>query len=134
MTRRLTFIFLLALALNFIWENLHSYLYSNYKGAPITEFILFRASLWDAAIIILMSFLFFYISFFRKRKGLMILIGIIIAVLIEWYALSTGRWAYNAYMPIIPLLSVGLTPTIQLGFLWYFSQELQERLFKKGSL
>jgi len=39
----------------------------------------------------------------------------------EWYALTTSRWAYNVLMPIIPLLGTGLTPTIQLGLLGHLS-------------
>ena len=35
----------------------------------------------------------------------------------ETVALRTGEWAYNAAMPIIPGLGVGLTPALQMPLL-----------------
>ena len=58
----------------------------------------------------------------------MILILVAISIIIEHFALSAGRWAYNDFMPIIPFLSVGLTPTIELGLLGYLSFKLEENL------
>ena len=110
-------IFILAFALNFIWENLHSFLYADYQGGKITEFILARAALADAVIILGMIIFSRLIPFSKNRPWILILLGVIIAVLIEKWALLTGRWQYNDAMPIIPFLGIGLTPTIQLGFL-----------------
>ena len=119
--KRIFLIFILSLLLNFIWENLHSHLYISYMGDKITEFILFRASLADAGIITIISLPFIYITSLRKKDSLIVLIGFLVAVTIELYALNAGRWSYNEYMPIIPFLSVGLTPVIQLSLLGYFS-------------
>lgn len=119
--KRIFLIFILAFLLNFIWENLHSYFYASYMGGKITEFILFRASLADAGIITILSLPFIYIASLRKKNLFIIPVGVFIAIAIELYALNTGRWSYNEYMPIIPFLSAGLTPTIQLGLLGYFS-------------
>jgi hypothetical protein len=118
--KKIPCIFIVSFLLNLVWENLHSALYVGYQGGKITEFILFRASLGDAVMItvLLLPFLF---SPLKKRSWLIVLFGIILAVFIEWYALRTGRWAYNDFMPIIPFLNVGLTPTIQLGLLGYVS-------------
>src|SRR3989338_8723859 len=102
--RKIFLIFILSFLLNLIWENLHSYLYTSYMGQKITEAILLRASFVDAWIITMVAIPFFYIAFF-----------------IELYAMNTGRWLYNGYMPIIPLLNIGITPTIQLGLLGYLS-------------
>ncbi len=117
MIRKLFYIFLLSLGLNFVWENLHSFLYASYQGGPIGEFILLRAALGDAVLLGILALPFFYLDFFKKRKWLIIPIGVAVAILIELYALHTGRWAYNSYMPLIPFLDVGLTPTLQLGLL-----------------
>lgn len=119
-------IFVTAFILNGIWENLHSFLYDNYMGGKITESILLRATLADAIMITVIAFPFILISSFKKYDWLIVIVGIVIAINIEWYALATGRWAYNAYMPIIPLLSVGLTPAIQLGLFGYISFKIQE--------
>lgn len=90
-------------------------------GGKITEFILLKASIADAVIITIMSIPFLFIPSFRGKSWLIILIGILVSVFIELYALRTGRWEYNGYMPIIPIIGVGLTPAIQIGVLGYFS-------------
>lgn len=120
-------IFFFAFVLNFVWENLHSLLYENYMGRPITEFILLRATLADAVMIAAVAFPFLYFSGLRAHRWIAILLWIILAVVIELFALSTGRWAYNEYMPLVPFLGVGLTPTIQLALLGYLSLRLTER-------
>ncbi len=93
-------------------------------GGKITELILLRASLVDALMITLIVLPFLYWPRFKKKSWLIIPIGIVVAVGIEWWALRTGRWSYNHWMPIIPLLSVGLTPALQLGILGYLSYRL----------
>lgn len=117
--KKLSQIFLLSFFLNLIWENFHSLLYAQYQGGPITEFILLHATLGDAMMLTILALPFFYFDFFKKNIWLIIPIGIVIAVSIEWYALGAGRWAYNDLMPIIPFLNVGLTPTLQLGLIGY---------------
>ena len=119
--QRTFLIFLVSFFLNLIWENLHSFLYAGYMGGKITEFILLRASVADAGIITLLSLLFMSVPSLKRKSWLIIFVGVLIAIFIELYALNTGRWAYNEYMPMIPILGVGLTPTIQLGLLGYLS-------------
>ena len=131
MTKRLGIIFLLAFGLNALWENLHSFLYSNYMGGEITEYILLRASLFDALIITCLLVPFLYIRTLKDTGWLIVYLGILIAICNEWYGLGTGRWAYNALMPIIPLIKVGLTPTLQLGITGYVSYKLQAHIFGK---
>jgi hypothetical protein len=95
-------------------------------GKSITQFILFHATLGDAIMITVISLPFIFLTTFKKYDWLIIPIGIIIGISIEWYALGVGRWSYNEYMPIIPLLKVGLTPTIQLGLLGYLSKKVSD--------
>ncbi|MBU6390568.1 hypothetical protein KGQ31_03415, partial [Patescibacteria group bacterium] len=73
----------------------------------------------DALILTLLALPFIYLAYFGNRKWLAIPAGIVIAFLIELYALHAGRWAYAAAMPIIPFFNVGLTPVLQLGILGY---------------
>lgn len=131
--KRLITIFLLAFVLNLLWENLHSVLYSNYKGGEITEFILARASLFDAFLITLILIPFVYLIALKNKSWLIIVVGTIIAVINEWYGLSTSRWMYNSLMPILPIINVGLSPTLQLGLLGYISFKIQEKVFSKDS-
>lgn len=126
--KRVVFIFLTAFILNVIWENAHALLYSNYMGGEITEFILIRASLFDAVVITAMLLPFIYFSLLRNRDWLIIVVGIIVAIFNEWYGLSTGRWVYNSLMPILPIIKVGITPTLQLGILGYISYRFQKYL------
>lgn len=128
MIKKLILIFILAFLLNFIWENLHAFLYDNYIGGQITEFILFRASLADAVIITLISLPFLFLPKFEKYNTTIIFIGLVIAIFNEIYALSTDRWAYNSLMPIIPFINVGLTPTIQIGLLGYISYKISKSI------
>lgn len=122
-------VFLIALGLNLIWENLHSVLYVHYQGGPITELILLRAALVDALIILGLILIVRLIPWLVKYDWLIILLGIIVSLIIEYWAIGSGRWLYKEIMPIIPLLKTGLTPTIQLGLLGYLSYRL---VFKYG--
>ncbi len=128
-------IFVFSFFLNFIWENLHSYLYANYMAGKITEFILSRASLADAVIITILALPFVFFKEMSAKSWLIIVFGIFVSIIIELYALKTGRWEYNEYMPMVPLLAVGLTPTIQLGLLGYISYRLVKKLMRyKGTI
>lgn len=115
--KKIILIFILAFILNLIWENFHALLYVNYQGEKITQLILLRASLFDALFITLLSLPFIFIKYFNQRIWYSIVIGIIFAIILERWALATGRWAYNDLMPIIPIIKTGLTPTLQLGLL-----------------
>ncbi|MDO8231876.1 MAG: hypothetical protein Q7T37_01605 [bacterium] len=129
--KKLLLIFISAFALNLVWENLHSFQYVSYKGGEITEFILMRASLFDAFVIAVISLPFLFISFFKEREWLLFVIGTIVAIINEWYGLSTSRWMYAAYMPIVPFVNVGLTPALQLGTLGILSFKIQEYLVSR---
>ncbi len=122
--KKLLFIFLISFFLNLAWENFHSLLYASYKGAEITQFILWRATLGDAIMITAFAIPFVFTRFFRAHLWLVIVLGFAIAIAIELLALSAGRWAYNDLMPIVPFLKVGLTPTIQLGLLGYMTYKI----------
>lgn len=120
--KKILLIFIIAFALNFIWENLHMVLYDNFRGGPISRFILFQASVADAFYIVLLALPFLYLKFFKERRWLIIILGICLAVLNEWFfGLYLGWWQYAPSMPIIPILKTGLSPTIQLGILGYTS-------------
>lgn len=129
--KRIFLIFTISFFLNAIWENLHSFLYDNYMGGKITEFILLRATLSDAIYITIIALPFIFYPALKKKDWLIIIFGFIISILIEYYALSAGRWSYNSMMPIIPFLGIGLTPTVQLGLLGYISFKLEERINTK---
>jgi len=123
MTKIILF-FIISFALDVVWQNLHVFLYDNYMGGKITEFILLRAVLFDAVAMVLIALPFLLPSPIEEYKWLVMPLGIFASVLIEYWGLGTGRWAYNSLMPIIPILKVGLTPTIQLGLISFASFKL----------
>ncbi len=129
--KRLLQIFLTALVLNAIWENLHSYLYAAYKGGEVTQFILLRASVFDALLITLIALPFLYSNVLKRHSWLIVLFGLCVATINEWYGLSTGRWEYNVHMPIVPILGVGLTPFLQLGILGFCSYVVAGKFIRK---
>jgi hypothetical protein len=124
--RRVLQIFLIAFTLNVIWENMHAFLYASYKGGQITEFILFRASLFDACVITLILIPFMYSEYLQSREWLIFTVGTMIAVVNEWYGLSTSRWLYTPQMPLVPLLHVGVTPFLQLGVTGYITRKVSK--------
>lgn len=131
--KKLGLVFIVSFALNLVWENLHALLYTAYQGGPITEFILLRATFGDAVMLTALALPFVYVRFFRQRLWLIVPLGLALAVWIEWYALGAGRWSYNAAMPLVPFLEVGLTPTVQLAITGYITYwfALQRYDFRK---
>ena len=132
---KLSQVFLVAWLLNLLWENVHVLLYEQHLGIffaqmdPLEKFVvLFRASIFDATFItaaVLVGLLF--ASLFKKKNRekfttwFVVSVGVIFAVWLEIHALNTGRWMYNELMPIIPILNVGLSPTVQLGLTGYLA-------------
>ena len=115
-------LFLLAfivLIINLIWEFSHYRLYLDLTGIP-SNLHLIIAGFVD---LFLVFFIILIISVFRKsidwiekpRKldYIIIVIGsMLIAVGIEFYSISNGRWSYTELMPTI--FGIGLSPLIQL--------------------
>lgn len=118
--KKLLLVFVLAFLLNFVWEYFHSSLYVFYQHGPITIPILLRAALFDAVIIVLLYFIFLA----SGKIWASVAIAALFAIALELFALQTGRWEYNSFMPILPLLKVGLTPILQLPLLTYATLRL----------
>ncbi|KKP68324.1 MAG: hypothetical protein UR66_C0006G0025 [Candidatus Moranbacteria bacterium GW2011_GWE1_35_17] len=119
-------IFVAIFALNFIWEATHSFLYTpHYSGFSNFIFVHIKASLGDVLLIAIMYLSGFFVFknnrwFLLKRKYpymFLVSLGFCLAVIVENFALKSGRWVYNDWMPIIPLFNIGLTPVLQLTIL-----------------
>ncbi len=129
--KKIILVYVLALIMSWIWEILHSVLYLSYQGGLITNFILLRASLIDATIV---SVLVLISQKLRRHKTLFIIAGgLVIAVVIEIWALQTNRWTYSSLMPIIPIIKTGLTPTIQLAITSYIVEQIIFDIYHKKS-
>ncbi len=117
--------FLVAVALNFLWEMSQSALFAPMGGTTRAVWRCLVASLGDGVIIIAVgaigALLFRRLDWFvRPGSGgyvFMAIFGAVVAASIERWALSTGRWAYAVGMPLIPALNVGLVPVLQMVIL-----------------
>ena len=130
--KKIISVIILAFLLNWIWENLHSYLYVHYQGGPITQALLARAAFIDAFFITTLWLFFQFIPYLKKRIWFAAIFAVIAAIILEKYALNSGRWAYNEYMPIIPAFRTGLTPTIQLGILSFIVFKYVDKIFGRN--
>ena len=116
-------LFLIILGLNFVWEIFQMPLYKNHSiGFFDTALIHLWASLGELLIFVIIYLLglmaFRNRTWFSQKKYspfiLFVICGFFIAIIIEKYALATGRWYYDKSMPIIPFIRVGLTPILQM--------------------
>lgn len=140
MQRRIFLVFFWAFLLNLIWEHLHSALYVSYQGGAVTSTILLRAALFDAAVITLFACPFFLweLNSYKSCRSLtptILFVGALtlFAILLEKWALATGRWVYADAMPLLPFVYVGLTPAIQLGLTGYLSITVLKRFSRKSA-
>ena len=118
------------LSLNLIWEFSHFRLYIDLTGIPVNLHLI-MAGFVD---LFLVSFIFGINSFFRRGIDwiketelgdyfFVVIFGALIAIIIEFYSISQGRWVYTASMPTI--FGIEISPLVQLfttGILgiWFF--------------
>jgi hypothetical protein len=120
--KQITFLSLITFILHLIWENVQMPLYFGYTSFGQHFMICFVGTLGDLAftlfvylIIGLLKEDFDWISKINKNDFVvLILVGFLFAVGIEWRALLFDRWKYTTVMPIIPYFKVGLTPILQM--------------------
>ena len=115
-----------AVLVNFLWEVPQIAFYEWWGASWVVGLLIcLQASLGDGVLMLALYGLGF--AFFRRREWIMkpgvagytllVLAGMAAAVLVEVSALAWGRWAYNARMPLIPALDVGLVPIAQMMIL-----------------
>ncbi len=116
---KLVFLAIFIFGLNLIWEFSHYGLYIDLTGIPPAIHLII-ASFTD---LVLISFIFLIVSIFRKSIKwienpkkfdyiIIIILGMLIAIIIEIYSLTYNRWAYTELMPTI--FGIGVSPLIQL--------------------
>ncbi len=134
-------LFLVAVPLNLIWEVAQIAAYDFPKTSLMTVMIhCLVPSLGDGLMILIIywtGWLLFRDSKWILNPGtngylLMIGVGIILALLVEWNALYwTGAWGYSERMIIIPILGVGLLPLLQMMTLPIAAVLLLQRIWKQ---
>ncbi len=109
-------------ATNVIWENAQAPLYHGYSNFWQHLSICSLSTLGDVLIIfILYAFVViirrdkYWVSNIRTSDVLtLFVLGGLVAIGIERWALATDRWEYTTMMPLIPMLQVGLLPVLQM--------------------
>jgi hypothetical protein len=123
-------LFVVSVGINYLWEMVQMPLYDSMSFRYFLNWLLcFRASLGDGVIILTIwgvGLIFFRkIDWYRHLNFwsvlVLVVVGTLIAVGIELYALSVGRWSYSALMPLVPPTGVGLSPLLQLLILPVFA-------------
>lgn len=121
--RRLAVLFMVSVAINFVWEVAQMPLFAVNVSPLEYAAHCFVPSLGDG-IILLMIFLAGWLVFRRPDwadrpalpgYALMLSCGFVIATVIELGAVYVlNRWEYAASMPRLPYLGVGLVPVLQM--------------------
>ncbi len=113
--------------LNLVWENAQAPFYAGYAGFWQHFIPCFRGALGDVLIIALLyvicawrfSNAYWIRSWTAMSITFLVIVGIVMAILIEYTALSVGRWAYTPMMPIFLWTKAGLWPVLQMAILPY---------------
>ncbi len=123
LAKRLVYIIIFSFLVNLFWEVSHSLLYKTITDMSVYEYVprILQASAGD---IIMVAVIFLAISAFNKslqwkinnKKNIIlsIVLGLMLSIGFELFAIYTSRFEYNPSMPLIPILKVGLTPVLQM--------------------
>ena len=121
-------VFVFAFFLHTWYELFHSYLYIDFPELDylLIVVIIFVSAMADSFISL---WLLFLATLLRGGKwdwsapwdkgiaALVVVVALLAQAVGEWFATTTGRWAYNQHMPVVPGLGVGLTPLLQMPLL-----------------
>lgn len=108
-----------AFLLNWIWEATHAAAYVESTGPFLYRLrhclpMAGTDALWTLAIWGLATAIWWRTERRALRLATLAVLGALTAVVVERIALADGRWAYNALMPIIPVVGVGVWPVAQM--------------------
>lgn len=123
LVRFLTTLFVVAVLVNYPWERLQSQLYVHPGGASIPWWLCLAASLADG-LFVLVIFGVGWMTLGRRtwfeQPGIegylvMLISGVAISVGVEWTTVHVLRWwTYGEYMPLVPIVNIGLVPMTQM--------------------
>ncbi len=114
-------VLVMAFFLNWIWEATHAAAYVESTGPFLYRLrhclpMAGTDTLWTMALWAIVT------GAIQRRNSAWRLsavaaFGAVSAVAVERVALADGRWTYNALMPIVPIVDVGLWPVAQMTIL-----------------
>jgi hypothetical protein len=129
-------VFAVAFALNFVWEMAQAPLYGPMGTAWDATRRCLSASLGDGALVLgILTFVRVLIGHasVERQYALAIVVGVVVAVGVEFWGLSQGRWSYLASMPQIPGTAVGIVPLLQMAALTPVTMWLAEQVISEGA-
>jgi hypothetical protein len=114
-----------AFGLHFVWEFSHVQLYAGYegwsRGLPVYWLATVGDVLYTLAAFALVSAIKQTYAWVRDANVadylMLVTLGFLTALFVEYKGLFFERWHYLPDMPIIPLLNVGLSPVLQMSLL-----------------
>ena len=125
--RRLTLqealrVLVVAFVLNWIWEATHAAAYVESTGPFLYRLrhclpMAGTDALWTLALWAIVTALCWGAGGKGTSRAALAVLGAATAIVVEWAALTDGRWTYNALMPIVPVVNVGLWPVAQMTVL-----------------
>jgi len=134
-------VFIFGTLLNIAYELWHSIYYTHFTipGMAYRELVrmLFGSSVGDGFLAVINVFSVTILQRGRWPSGtakgwsttaIVVILALAIQIGIELGALATGRWAYDSTMPLVPILGVGLTPTLQMPLLMLPILSLAQRM------
>lgn len=120
----------LSFVLHLLWENLQMPLYAGFEHAPLREhfWVCFKATATGDMFFMLTIYLvlaavhrdWFWVTdrgaYTHPGTWIVTLVaGMLLAVSFElWAVYVDHRWSYAAFMPLLPIVQVGLTPVLQM--------------------
>ena len=121
LVRRPGTVFLISVALNFVWEMAQAPLYALMGTSWQATWRCFRASLGDGVLVLLVwmagAMMFRSSAWFegssKARLAFASTVGLGLSVLVEVWGLQTQRWSYGSRMPLVPGTVIGLVPLVR---------------------
>jgi hypothetical protein len=111
-----------AFLLHWMWEATHAAAYVESAGPFLYRLrhclpMAATDALWTLGLWALVTALWWGANGQGHRRVALAVLGAATAIVVEWAALAEGRWTYNALMPIVPVVNVGLWPVAQMTVL-----------------
>lgn len=137
--RTLTLIAVASFVLHFVWELFHVQLYTGYENwtgnIPVVLLAAIGDVLYTLGAFALVSGFKGDVEWIPNAKWqdyfMLVTLGFLIALFVEYKGLALHRWQYVPDMPLIPLLQVGLSPIIQMALLLPFTIWIVSRVQSK---
>ncbi len=113
---------MISFPINFIWEMGQMPFYSGMSYNLANTLFCLVASIGDVFMIIM---IFFGVAFLTKdynwvykstlrQYGLAMIVGLFLAIFVEYFALKLGLWQYSYRMPLITNTGIGIIPLLQM--------------------